>query len=424
MAGNDKDYLFEGPGSLFRRRLWSYFKETAAILRSVADDWTVFVYILIPGLLLGGRLYYGLWKEPLPDLASRIPFAAIPLLLLAVASAGGVILLIREADVLFLVQRKRWVRGIMLRGGLYSMAAAALKTSFVFLILLPFLIRQFHESGRFAGSMLAFTIAFEWVQMWLKHLVKVQTSGWRRWLLYIPFAIMPASLYLAFMLVFKSRPVVLLIGTLVLAVFVVVLLRMRLRLRGTFMNDAQEDLARRTRLTAIVLSQTIDKPRRVRRKTWIFRRSRPLFRSVQPSKRIAGTMIKALLRHPGQRSLYLRFAVVSLPVFFLPMPSSVRVVVYAALHLLLVYWLFLQWFSFKGDPFVSLLPWPDDQSIQASMIAVQTLLFPYAVIVSALMLFNSGMATGIAAAGFIPLAAGVTWVVPQVIRMFMLNKKY
>ncbi|MDR0268554.1 ABC transporter permease [Paenibacillus sp.] len=424
MTGSDKDYLFRTPGSLFRRRLWSYFKEMAAIFRSVADDWTVFVYILIPGLLFGGRLYYGLWNEPLPEWASKIPFPIIPLMLLAVASMGGVILLIREADVLFIVQRKRWVRAIMLRGSLYSMAAAALKTAFVFLLILPFLIRQFHESGMLAGSMLAFTIVFGWVHMWIRHLVRVQTSGWRRWLLYIPFVMLPAFFYLTFMIVFKSRSEILLIGTIVLALFVMLLLRMRLRLRGTFMNDVQEDLTRRTRLTAIVLSQSVDKPRRIRRKTWIFRRSRPLFRSVQPSKRIAGTMVKALLRHPGQRSLYLRFAAVSIPVFFLPMPSGVRIIVYAALHLLIVYWLFLQWFSFKEDPFVSLLPWPDDMGIQASILAVRTLLFPYAVIISALILFTSGAMIWIAAIGFIPLAAGVTWVVPEVLRMFMMNKEF
>ncbi|MWV45611.1 hypothetical protein GRF59_18520 [Paenibacillus sp. HJL G12] len=422
MTGRKNEgYLFPSPASLFRRRLRSHFKDTAAVVRSVADDWTVFLYVLIPGLLLGGRLYYGLWKEPLPEWSGQLSFAVIPVVLLLITFMGSVLLLVREADVLFIVQRKKWLQGIMLRSGLYSMASAAVKTSVCYLLLLPFLVRQFHEHSLFISCCLALTISFEWVLMWSKHLIRVQADGWRRRMLYIPFVFIPAILYVTVVILFRHQPVVLGVGAGILAVLSLLLLSMRLRLRGTFMNDVQEDLVKQTSLTSLALSQAIDKPRRIRRKTWVFPKSGPVFRSTAPAKRIAGAMIKSLLRYPRQRLLYLQFTSVS-SVVLISLPAGIQILVFAALQALLVYWLFLQWFNFREDAFVSLLPWPDEPSFQAEILAVRTLILPFAVVTSAIVMFTR-VVPWVAAFGFIPLAVAVCVVVPYAMLMFLLNKK-
>ncbi|GIO32164.1 hypothetical protein J2TS6_33050 [Paenibacillus albilobatus] len=421
MTKEKEGYQFPDPASLFRRRLRSHWKETAAALRSVADDWTVLLYILVPALLLGGRLYYGLWKEPLPDWAGMLPFALVPVLLLLIASLGEILLLVREGDVLFLVQRREWLRGIMLRSGLYSMAAAAVKTSVCYLVLLPFLFRHFHADGLAAGGLLALTVAFEWVLMWSRHLIKVQAKGVRRWLLYVPFAVLPAAAFLAFAVKFGHQGAVLWSGALVMALLSLLLLKFRLGLRGTFMHDVQEDLVKRTRLTGLLLSHSVDKPRRVRSKTWLFRKSRPVFRSRKPAKRIAGAMVKALLRHPGHRSLYLRFAGVTALVL-VSLPVKIQILAFLALHALIAYWLFLQWSAFREDAFVSLLPWPDEHGMQAGLTAMQGLLLPYSVWASALVLFTR-LNPWLAAVGFIPLGVAASWAVPYLMRMFLLNKK-
>ncbi|WP_127604809.1 ABC transporter permease [Paenibacillus chibensis] len=419
----NQGYTFPNPANLFRKRLISHIRDRVRVLRSVADDWTVFLYILIPGLLLGGRLYYGLWKEPLPAWAAQLPFSVVLALLLLTASLSSILLLIREADVLFVIQRKAWLHGVMVRSSLYSMAVAALKTSIFYLIVLPFLVRQFHQDSLSLVSLLLFTIAFEWVLMWSKHLVRVQTGGWRRRLLYIPFVFVPSGMYGAFAAWFRLQPFALGLGTIILVVVSLLLIIVRLRLRGTFMNDVQEDLTNRTDLTSVVLSQTVDKPRRIRKKTWIYRRSGHVFRSTLPSRRIAGAMIKTLLRHPKQSMLYLQFTGISLLVL-LTLPIGIKVIAFAGLIMLLTYWLFLQWFGFRQDPFVSLLPWPDDQHLQGSHLAMGTLLSPFAVLTSAAVLFTSPVNVWIAVIGFVPLAAASAWIAPQAMRMFMLNRKY
>ncbi|MGN7360764.1 ABC transporter permease [Paenibacillus sp. SAF-054] len=418
---NNKGYQFPDPASLFRRRLKSHIRDRVNVVRSIVDDWTVLLYILIPGLLLGGRLYYGLWRHPLPEWAASLPFALMPALLLIVASMGSILLLVHEADVLFMIQRRSWMQGVMIRSSLYSMAAAALKTSIGYLILLPFLVRQFHQDVPSVFGLLMFTITFEWVLMWSKHLIAVQTRGWKRWLLFVPFAFVASALYGAFAVWFRQEPVILALGAIVLAAVTLILLIARLRLRGTFMIDVQEDLKNRTELTSLALSQAVDKPRRIRKKTWVFRRSGSVFRSTEPSKRIAGAMIKTLLRYPKQLMLYAQYAGIS-AVVLLTVPSGVNMVAFAALHMLLVFWLFLQWFSFRQDAFVSLLPWSYEQNAKSSLIAVRALLLPFAVLASAALLFGAGVSVWIAVIGIIPLSAVTAWVIPYAMRRFMLSK--
>lgn len=60
-----RGFAFPTSKKLFWRRLFSHWREQSAIIRTAAD-WTVLLYILIPGGFLGGRLYYGFWNEALP----------------------------------------------------------------------------------------------------------------------------------------------------------------------------------------------------------------------------------------------------------------------------------------------------------------------------------------------------------------------
>lgn len=82
-------FAFSNAKQLFRRRLFSHWREQSAIIRTAAD-WTVLLYILIPGGLLGGRLYYGFWNEALPAWSVDLPFMFIPSLLVLLICNGEI----------------------------------------------------------------------------------------------------------------------------------------------------------------------------------------------------------------------------------------------------------------------------------------------------------------------------------------------
>lgn len=99
----DRSYHFSHPGALFWRRVTAHWKNQRDNLATVVD-WIVMLYIIVPGLLLGGGLYRELWTSPLPGWAQFFPLQAVVGILLFMFS-GRVLLFLEEADVLFLRQQ-------------------------------------------------------------------------------------------------------------------------------------------------------------------------------------------------------------------------------------------------------------------------------------------------------------------------------
>ncbi len=412
-------YAYPTPGRLFWHRLRTHWKETIAVIRSVAD-WTVLLYMLIPGALLGGRLYYGLWKEPLPQWSSHMIFGVIPVFLLLWLSAGKMFLMIREADVLFIHQRVRWLRGLMLRGGIYSMIATALKAGAGFLLVLPFMVHRYGISLDAAWCWLLFTVMAGGLMVWLKHFARIRAHGWRRWLLYLPMVVLPAAGYVVLSVWWIDSPSWLAAASALLAVINVLLLLVRMRTRGTFMNDIQEELVQRTKLTGLVLSSAMDKPRKIRSRPWIFRRSQRLFRSTTPVHRLAGACVKAYVRQTKQLTGYAQVMSLSAAIL-LTLPPGVKILVYAALHLLLAYWLYLNAAAFMKEGFVTMLPWEDEVKLGAMKKAVRMLLAPYALVTSGLLLFSM-LPVWAAAVVLIPLALAAVWITVTLLQLMMLRK--
>jgi ABC-2 type transport system permease protein len=117
------------PKRLFWRRLLSEWrlKRTAW---STTIDWTVALYIIIPGLIIATVSYIRLWNQ-LPTWAVGLP-TAIPLLLISLYTWTGTIrLFLEEPDQLFLLQHREWTLQIMSCGIGYSAVCSLLTTFFV-----------------------------------------------------------------------------------------------------------------------------------------------------------------------------------------------------------------------------------------------------------------------------------------------------
>lgn len=374
-------FAFPAAPKLFKRRLFSHFREQSAIIRTAAD-WTVLLYIIIPGGLLGGRFYYGFWNHELPSWTADLPFAMIPSLLAVLLLTGGMVLLLQEGDLLFLRQRENWIRSIVRRGMIYSLIVTALKTAAVYAVLLPFIVRGYSVSTGAAWALLVLTLACSWCVKLLGHIVKVQRQGFRRWLWLIPSVTVPCALYIRAALYWRDSPLLLLLAAAGFAAVTARAFHYRLRLRGTFMSDVREDYKQRMRIAALLLRGVLDKPRPTRYKPWIFRKSPPLLKSRQPESRFAAAAIKALVRNPAHLKLYLQFTGVGLAAVFI-VPSVLKWLVFALLIALMSYWLSSFWLLFAGDDYIGILPFTKEQKAEAGSKALPIMLMPFAVLCSA-----------------------------------------
>ncbi|WP_379127733.1 ABC transporter permease [Paenibacillus sp. sgz500958] len=381
MSMKTSTYAFPSPASLFRRRLFSHWREQSAIIRTAAD-WTVLLYLIIPGGLLGGRFYYGFWKDPLPGWFDVLPFGLVTALLLILINTGGVVLLLQEGDLMFLRQRQKWTDTILFRGLIYSLIVTSLKIAAVYAVLLPFLIRGFGLAGGDALSLLLLTLACGCCLKLLGHLVRVQWQGWRRWLRLIPAISLPSAVYVRVALLWDTHPVLVWAVTAVFIATTAVAILYRLRLRGTFINDVKEDYKQRMRIAGLLLRGVLDKPRPTRYRPWIFRKSQPLLSSTLPESRLSAASIKALVRNPGHLKLYLQFTGVSLVAIFI-VPAFLKWILFIVLASLMSWWLTSFWLLFVNDEYIGILPFSKDQKAEAGARTIPYLISPFSVICSA-----------------------------------------
>lgn len=375
-------FSFPTSNKLLWRRLRSHWHEQSAIIRTAAD-WTVLLYILIPGGLLGGRLYYGFWNDALPAWSVGLPFMLIPSILVLLLCRGGLVLLLQEGDLLFLRQRQQWINTIISGGLIYSLIVTSLKFCLAFALLLPFLIRGFGMSASEVWALFALTLACSWCIKLLGHLVKVQKQGLRRWLWLFLAISVPNAIYFRVVTLWYNRPLVMLLIAVLFTVLTVFAFRWRLNMRGTFMNDVREDYKQRMKIAAILLRNVLDKPRPTRHKPWIFRKSQPLLKSKTAEGRFSAAAIKALMRNPAHLKIYLAFTAVS-AVAILIIPSGFKWLGFIVLTSLMTFWLFSFWSLFAGDDFVGILPFTKEQKADAGMHAVPILLLPFTIINSAI----------------------------------------
>jgi len=411
-------FTYPTSARLFTRRLISHWREQWAIIRTAAD-WTVLLYIIIPGGLLGGRLYYGYWNHPLPSWSTALPFMIIPILLVILLSTGGMLLLLQEGDLLFLRQRQSWVNSIMVRGIMYSLVVTTLKFTVTYLLLLPFMLRGYGLTGGAALSLFIMTIACSGCVKLLGHIVRVQRQSWRRWVWQIVAVGLPCSVYLRVALLWNTYPPVLWITAFLFAAGAFWAIQYRLRMRGTFMNDVREDYKQRMKIAGLLLRGVLDKPRPTRYKPWIFRKSEPLLSSRLPESRLSAAAIKAFIRNPGHLRLYLQFTGVSI-IAVLVVPPLLKWLVFVVLTALMTYWLFSFWSFFAKDEYIGILPFTKKQKAEAGSRAVPILLIPFTVICSAVVCFPLYAWWGLLL--FIPAGAAAGIMISRIFGAFSLER--
>lgn len=397
-----------GPNSLFWSRLKSHLAYQRSNISSVVD-WTIALYIIIPGLLLGIGLYREFVTGPLPAWVQFIPLqgAAVVVLLLF---SGRIMLFLEEADVLFLRQHPAWIKGVMVRGMIYSHLVTALRGLLLTALLLPVLIQAYGLTPPLVIPFLTLTVIYSWCLSVVSRMIAASFKGWRHRLWSAALRIVSLWVFVMVVTFGMNQPALMWGAAVMLMVLLLQLSRMRLQLHSTFMTDVREDAKVRVQLTEKLLTQAVGKPPSVRSKPWVFRKSRRLYKG-SAKRRLASAGIKAFLRNPENLQLYLQITVFGLPAVWLP-PHVIKLIVLAALLLLMSHWLNTRWAHFVKSDFLAVLPFTNAQLQSAGSLTVGTLLtLPAALqcIIAGMTMFTpiKGLLAGLA------LAALAVWLVPS-----------
>ncbi|MCY9593451.1 ABC transporter permease [Paenibacillus chitinolyticus] len=325
------------PAKLFKRRLLDDWTYQYRILRT-AVDWTVAVYLIVPALIFAS-IYYSAWLRTPPEWFGYIPASLVAVFLYLFAWSGTVRFFIEEADQLFLVRSEGWMPAIKRRGLLYSLALQALTTALLAGALLP-LLRAEGSGGALKLAALFLAVYAAKVNLGLlRQLAALAWAGWKRVAVSIALFAAGFLIYWACVqLILADTAAGYLAGPLLLAA-AVPLGRRRLRAAGAFHADVQREREARLKLASLMLRGIVEgkKPRQ-RRVPLLLGRSQRVVRGTGASAVLADSLVKSVLRRPGQWKLYAQLtAVLAFAAWRLPGPM--HVVLWAVAAFVLAYWM-------------------------------------------------------------------------------------
>ncbi|WP_145415374.1 ABC transporter permease [Paenibacillus xylanexedens] len=364
------------PHLLYQRRQREHLREQWRNFKLVVD-WTVWLYLLIPGLLYFIGWYTSLWTKALPAWATSVPLPLLTGIIELIILTGGVLLFIEEADVLFLKSRRVWIRTLMMRG-LVQVTVLQLGKMILITALVAPLLAHVYEM-----SLLQIVLTSIWLgtvaslQVIAIHIIKVRYTGWRRWL-----SLTSLVIAMGWMIVRTSAWMSgdmytwkIMLSIAVVLLLLITMIQMRLRMKGTFEGDVREDLRSRLRLTALMLSQAVRKPKSPQTRTIVFRKPRKLFRKRSIQNRMAEIAFKAFFRNSETLKLFLQLGGLSIAAVALP-PFPVNVIVCGLLVIMLTVMLYRAWDVLATSEYVQLVTYDSAALHEAGSIMVRMLLLP------------------------------------------------
>jgi ABC-2 type transport system permease protein len=349
---------------LFRRRLLRFWREQWKVWRT-ALDWTVWLYVVIPGLWIGGGLYVDVWNHP-PQWLVDLPVWAGERVPLIVIFLGRLRTFAEEADVLILLQKKAWGRGLVLRGTLYTAFMLALLTIIIYVLLLPFLVSINHLPSSAIGSMFVYTWIWAWIGVIWRNLIDARYAGLRKWGSKLAAMALLSVTYFIPIVFVGTDWLRLLLPVLMGVVVLILSIRYKLRAGDTFDSDVQQEHMARLASTQLLLRGVIDRKPRIRlNRPMLLRSSNRIFKRFDAETILSEMIIKAFIRRLSLLRMWLIFVGLSALALSLS-PSALKPFLVVILPLLLSAWVQSHWRDVMAETFVAQFRFTDTAMRQSA----------------------------------------------------------
>lgn len=346
------------PNQLFMIRLKRNWKDQIRAWGSVLD-WSVWLYLLIPGIIIGVGLYLEVWEQ-MPDWAAKVPWGVLyPIALFIMLIFARIRIFVEEADRLFLLQRPEWFQVLKRLGLLYSIAMKAVMLLLPFALLLPYLLL----SAELAPAQLAMAYAYTLIvgigMSSARQLIKGRFKESLRGLIETGIVIAAGALYLVPMLVRTEDAKPLGMAMIAAAAVMCILVAANLRSKVQFEAEVAAERESRMKTTELLMSQVIESKPFVRfKRPYVFRKSQRLFRGDDAGTLLAELRLKAFVRGTSHVRVWISFiSAGSTAVAMVPLP--IALVLLAAMPMLGSTWLQAQWKHWLAEEFVAQFPWSE-----------------------------------------------------------------
>lgn len=382
---------------LFRKRVARYWKDQRRVWGTVVDK-VVLGYLLFPAAI-GGLIYAGWWTAP-PAWMAGAPLWAAQLLPMLLALAARYRTFAEEADVLFLLQRSAWRRGLLVRGAAYTAAGLAAIVILIYALQLPLLLVVHGLRLPDVALLLLAAWSVSLAGALWRHRIHGRFRGFRRAAcMGGANAVLMAALLLPSVWSGGAQTAAWLVCIAFATGAAWFLLRGKLRLAGDFAGDVQLEHEARLSSTAFLVRDVVPSKPLIRLdKPIFFRRSQRLFRSAAPHVVLAESALKSFLRQ--WRMIRYWGGFLSLGLFAVNQsPPFAQAALAMGIPLLVNMMVHNYMLNFTGEAFVRQFPWTDQTLRRAGERMRLLLVTPIAVVL--------GAVAGWDAFGVLGLAAGI-----------------
>lgn len=295
------------PDQLFRRRVLANWSFQLRALRT-AIDWTIALYIIVPALVYA-LFQYRAWWQAVPPWLEQVPSSWLYVVLYLFAWAGTIRFFIEEGDQLFLRSSKRWFQRQMELGILYSLMLQLFSTAVLLLLLLPFLRITYALNWWEIAGLGWWTAIYKMNLTLGRQWFEQRVWGWKRVLLKNGLFLVAFTLFFMIAQYYAILPLLFWNAVLAGIITAGILCRLRLRQRGTFLDDVQREREARMKIPAMLLANVLEKKGKQQKKTFLWRKSSRLFRGELQETRVTEFLIKSFVRSAVYRKIYVQFAI-------------------------------------------------------------------------------------------------------------------
>ncbi|SDX22626.1 ABC transporter protein EcsB [Marininema mesophilum] len=325
-------------------------------------DWVVAVYFIVPAVVIFGERYIS-WLKDAPHWFSNFSpwhFLAGFYLL---ASMRKLRLQIEEADQLFIIQQKDWLKRFITCALLHQILRELWTVIVIFLVMFPVLVKEFHLDSLLLLSLLLYCWLARVSLVFAGNLIYTRVRSWKKHLYEISYFLVSGSLFVIVGTWGLKNPWILCFTCIVLACALYIQVHSRIAQRGTFLIDIEIEKEERSKWNKFLLEvgQQIDPPSGgARKKPWIFPQSGRIFPKRTGTNIVTENVFKALMRN---RQMLLEFGqLVGVSLFALiQVPMWMGWCLWVVFAIIFTFWGRMFWKKVSTSPFFS--TWISDTAL-------------------------------------------------------------
>ncbi|MEH6990224.1 ABC transporter permease [Cytobacillus firmus] len=331
--------------SLFLRRLINSWSYQFGIFRSIAD-WTIMVYLIVPGTVIFGMIYRSWWLET-PEWIAGLPLFLLFFLFYIFSWMGNFRPFVLDADKVFLVKNKTLFMGMRKWGFVYSLFFQAMGTAAMIAVFLPFLKNRYLLEWNQIAVFLLFFISLKWSIMIVSYFLKRIEGKLKRYVItFVLFVLLSWFSQLVYSLwsIGAQFPVII-ASALLLAGALIRASRLLKKISALEFEVMLEQEEKTKYIKWIfMMAPDLEKPVvSMRTKPLLFRNSRRIFNKRTPITGLAELFLKIFMRNPSYIFSYFQIISVSAAgILFIP-PLWIKVIVSGVFLFLMYSWLSLTW---------------------------------------------------------------------------------